>query len=82
MAKLKENMWIILIILSCILLGEAVYEYVVEKKISLLNFAIISFIFPGILKNFTSEEKFKLYERIGLILGVSLLVLELFFIRL
>ena len=82
MAKLKENMWIILIILSFILLGEAVYEYVVENKISLLNFAIISFIFPGILKNFTSEKKFKLYERIGLILGVSLLVLELFFIRL
>ena len=80
MAKLKENIWIILTIFILFLLGESIYEYVAEDKISLFNFAIISFILPGIFKKFCSKEKFKSYERIALAVGISLLVLELFFI--
>ena len=80
MDKLKEYIWLIFIVFILFLLGETIYEYVVEDKISLFNFAIISFILPGIFKKFTSKEKFKSYERIALAVGISLLVLELFFI--
>ena len=76
MNKHKESLFVIV---SILLIGDAVYEFYTERKMPFGNLAIVLLLLPSSFEKYIPEEKFKIINRVTDVLAIIFVFIALYF---